>query len=379
MMDAVRKCSELFKFSAKKQGLLERLIPDGELRTKLLDVCKTRWLQRLDGLERMQQMMEWVLEALEIIKDDMSLKPEQRGDADGLFLKFQSFGFAVTLIIVRHIISYVDPLTTELQKVKLDVIGVYKAVDTCLAAIDSARNVDNIDEKHKTWYEEVKKFANKYGIPESKPRFARKQIHRANYETDDISEYYKWQLTIPFLDRLSSNLCHRFSEEHRIHMNGAQIIPSHVLTTLSWRSHAKAFSEQYADDLPNVNRLDEELDLWEHYWKGEETARNHIPDDVTDTLTYMHKSKIHLWYPNIHTILILIATVPSSSCSCERSISRLRLLKTYLRSTMKNERLNGLALLSIHYDMQIDYEKVLDIFARRFRHRLQLLDILNSD
>ena len=51
----------------------------------------------------------------------------------------------------------------------------------------------------------------------------------------------------------------------------------------------------------------------------------------------------------------------------------------YLLSTMKNERLNGLALLCIHYDMNIDYEEVLDIFARRYRHRLQLLDILNSD
>jgi hypothetical protein len=32
--------------------------------------------------------------------------------------------------------------------------------------------------------------------------------------------------------------------------------------------------------------------------------------------------------------------------ACERSLSKLKLIKTYLRSSMSNERLNSLALLS---------------------------------
>ena len=311
MMDSVRKCSEVFKFSAKKQDLFEELIPDEEIRTKLIDVCKTRWLKRLDGLVRIQDMMEWVLDALEIIKDDKTLKAEQRADANGLYTTFQTFGFAVSLILTWHIVTYVDPLTTEPQKVKLDVTSVYKAVDTCIAALETARKEENVDAKHETWYNEAKRFGGKFGVPESKPRYARKQTLRANYETQNVADYYKLQITIPFLDRIIRNLKDRFGKEQRIHMNGAHITPSCVLTVSAWKNYVRSFAEQYSDDLPSINRLEEELDLWETYWTGEEKSKNHIPDDITDTLTNIHKNKVNTWYPNIHTILVLIATVPS--------------------------------------------------------------------
>nr|CAI5858450.1 unnamed protein product [Callosobruchus analis] len=37
--------------------------------------------------------------------------------------------------------------------------------------------------------------------------------------------------------------------------------------------------------------------------------------------------------------------MPVSVASCERSFSKLKLIKTYLRSTMGQERLSGLAIL----------------------------------
>ena len=42
--------------------------------------------------------------------------------------------------------------------------------------------------------------------------------------------------------------------------------------------------------------------------------------------------------PTIAMLLQLLATWPVTTCSCERSISALRRLKTYLRSTMQQER-----------------------------------------
>ena len=44
-------------------------------------------------------------------------------------------------------------------------------------------------------------------------------------------------------------------------------------------------------------------------------------------------------------MLLLIATTPINSCELECSFSRLRTIKTYLRSTMSEDRLNGLYLL----------------------------------
>ena len=52
-------------------------------------------------------------------------------------------------------------------------------------------------------------------------------------------------------------------------------------------------------------------------------------------------------FPNIYEILVLMSTTPVTSCECKRSFSRLRTIKTNLRSTMIKDRLNGLSLLYI--------------------------------
>ena len=73
----------------------------------------------------------------------------------------------------------------------------------------------------------------------------------------------------------------------------------------------------------------------------------------------------------------ILATLPVTSCSCERSFSVLRRLNTYLRSMMAGER--PLALLYVHRAVHIDRDKVIDIFARMHPSRMKLLDILNTE
>ena len=54
-----------------------------------------------------------------------------------------------------------------------------------------------------------------------------------------------------------------------------------------------------------------------------------------------------------------------SVASCERSFSKLKLIKSYLRSTMGQSRLSDLAILSIESDTvkDIDFDEVIDRFA----------------
>ena len=46
---------------------------------------------------------------------------------------------------------------------------------------------------------------------------------------------------------------------------------------------------------------------------------------------------------------------------------------------MSQKRLNGLALINVHYNMSIDYEIILNIFAQNYRHRLLLIDITDEE
>ena len=100
-----------------------------------------------------------------------------------------------------------------------------------------------------------------------------------------------------------------------------------------------------------------------------ETVRAKQLDTPTKALSFVDKD----YFPNIYVILVISATLPVTSCECERSISMLKLLKTSLRSTMGNDRLNGLALMLIHRDVELNPDAVAEESSRRYPRRLLLI------
>ena len=61
-------------------------------------------------------------------------------------------------------------------------------------------------------------------------------------------------------------------------------------------------------------------------------------------------------FPNACIAFKILLTIPIVVASTERSFSKLKLIKSYLRSTMSQERLSGLAILSIENDMLVELE-----------------------
>ena len=80
-----------------------------------------------------------------------------------------------------------------------------------------------------------------------------------------------------------------------------------------------------------------------------------LPSSAIEALCACHADI----YPNVYILLTILGTLPVSTATRERRFSTMRRLKTYLRSSVGNERMTGLALLSIHKDRQIDKEKKL--------------------
>ena len=70
-------------------------------------------------------------------------------------------------------------------------------------------------------------------------------------------------------------------------------------------------------------------------------------------------------FPNVTTVLRILLTIPITVASAERSSSKLKLIKTYLGSTMTQNRLAGLAQISIENDIasKPDYSALIDYFA----------------
>lgn len=78
--------------------------------------------------------------------------------------------------------------------------------------------------------------------------------------------------------------------------------------------------------------------------------------------------------PNVVVAIKIFLTMPVTVASCERSFSKLKLIKTYLRSTMGQERLSGLAILSIEGDIArlLPYDNVIKDFAMRKARKVNL-------
>ena len=68
-------------------------------------------------------------------------------------------------------------------------------------------------------------------------------------------------------------------------------------------------------------------------------------------------------YPNIRVFLIIGCIL--SSAVAERSFSGLRRIKSYLRNRMSDELLSGLALMHLHYDLDIDVDEICTIFQSK--------------
>ncbi|GFU84071.1 hypothetical protein TNCV_679701 [Trichonephila clavipes] len=84
-------------------------------------------------------------------------------------------------------------------------------------------------------------------------------------------------------------------------------------------------------------------------------------------LKYIIESKLEDGLPNIVIILKISLTSAISNVHCERSFSKLKLIKNYLRSIMSTLNITNLAILVIEHDIHIDTHNCIKEIALKKR------------
>lgn len=190
------------------------------------------------------------------------------------------------------------------------------------------------------------------------PRIGKRQTHR-NYVPAYRSEEYKYKLNIflPFLDHIRIQLPDRLQKHKSFISSLQQIIPSKCIYSTS--EEINDCVQFYSQILTVPTVFKAEFSIWKSKWLKEESR----PNTAISGLDNCNM----LLFPNIWKLLQVLATIPMSTATPERTFSSLKILKTYLRNSICETRLNGLASMSIHREINVDLEEVLNRFAKHPR------------
>ena len=380
MMEVVDSISRFFNNSPKRQLELEKwiaaVLPGEKKRRKLKMLCRTRWVERHDAYEVFTDLFVVIVSCLEQIANapPAEWNRETRSEAQSFLLAVSQFSFIVTLTVTQKILAFTRGLSVKLQGRYVDVCRAHRDIESVKTALKSARSDSQVDTFHEQTFEEAVRLGASVGIEQSSPRLAGRQQHRSNVPAGTVKDYYKLNLTIPLLDHINGELDTRFSSESSaIVVDFMQLLPSTICensaATVLNKADLTELLQVYEDDLPSARSLDVELSLWHTQWAERDAEQAESLDTAAKVLPHADPD----YFPNIRTLFLIMTTLPVTSCECERSISLLRLVKSALRTTMSEDRLNGLTMTQCHRDISLDPEEVVEEFARCHPRRLTLL------
>ncbi|PWA79198.1 zinc finger MYM-type protein 1 [Artemisia annua] len=93
-------------------------------------------------------------------------------------------------------------------------------------------------------------------------------------------------------------------------------------------------------------------------------------DELNSPIDVLKRLKEFGYFPNATIAYRILLTIPVTVASAERSFSKLKLLKSYLRSTMSQERLSGLAIAIENGILEdINCEELINQFAMKNARR----------
>jgi hypothetical protein len=373
----MKEVVSFFTASAKRNFVLKSV-----LKGQLLGICDTRWVERHDAVLQFRCSLPEIVKSLTIVS-----KWEERDSsskANGLIHAICCSDFILTIFCLCDVLSVTLPLSRLLQTVSLDLQSAATSVADVIAVLEDKRN--NCLSLFDTIFDDAEIFidAAELDVELSLPRLVKKQMNRPNYPATTPKEYYRRAIYLPLLDSITVDLKTRFQSETLDMFELTNLIPSNVVK-LSNNADDKLVQHCVSrilnlySNLLDVSsnrellhvKLVAELQLWRVKWLRFATDVSCFPQTVCDALVACEKDKVI--YPTIHSLLSILLTLPVSVATAERSFSTLRRLKNWLRSRMCEDRLTGLALMTIHREIVMDIDNIIDRYARSRKRLMEFV------
>ncbi|XP_043204789.1 zinc finger MYM-type protein 1-like [Amphibalanus amphitrite] len=325
--------------------------------------CESNWKKRIvreaiEIKEKDPYMNRDALEAIGNWQDASSAAQARR-----LLASVRNLEFLVSLHVAADIGGVVRPLSIQLQARNQDAVQAIGLVHTAQQSLENRR--EKAEEAFKTLFDHVQETAMRHDIDVKQPkRLVKRQRHRENYQTDSAEEFFRVSIFVPMLDCTIQELKARFSDHTKRAMRISLLVPRQLQQAGSGTvdpGRLREVCERYG----NAGVLDYtaaslrlETDRWIRLWKDSE--EEDAPSTVLQSIARCPREH----FPTIWRLFEIAAVLPVTSAEAERSFSTVRQLKSYLRSTMGEERLTALALMQIHPELVPSPAAILDAYHR---------------
>jgi len=322
----IGKAHDFFIYPKRKNILnkrIESLEEDTHART-LKRNCATRWIERFHSVTDFIELLDPVLDALDEIAAEWT-DVETVTNAKSLKFSIANGEFLISLLITAKLFSICLPLSKHFQKTNIDL---KEAVGLASITFDELNEMRRNSEQYfKTIYEKTKSICEKLEVTLRIPRITKRQTHRSNPDLNlnTPEEYYRITVFNSFVDSFLLQLKERFIN-HKNLLNGFNSL---FATSVNSEDQAnfKNLMTIYEEDLTTCK--DDALSEY-NLWCRKIVSLEEKPLNAMDALRICN-SEI---YPNIFRLLQVLATLPVTNATSERSFSTLKRIKSYLRNSM---------------------------------------------
>ncbi|KAL6205827.1 hypothetical protein ACLB2K_023079 [Fragaria x ananassa] len=375
----VQRIYTLFADSTKRWKILTDNISEKGFTLKSLST--TRWESRFDSVKAIVTQAPEIREALLDLAEnetDSSIKSQATCLAEDELGKYE---FIVGMVIWYHILAKVNIVSKKLQSENMRIDVAMDSVHALIAFFKEYREV-GFEKALNCAKEIAAELEIDPVFPElKKKRRVRKKKHFDKISTAEIvtestepvheesaEESFRIHYFVYIIDQAIGSLERRFEQYKQYEETFGFLFTTKKLKSLD-AEELKTSCNNLEQKLQNnhISDIDGE-DLFNEL----QLLQKHLQEDLHDTtsaiLNFLKRANC---YPTTCLAYRILLTIPITVASAERSFSKLKILKSYLRSTMSQERLNALAVISIEKEFleKLDYESLIDDFASKNARR----------
>ncbi|KAL4084972.1 hypothetical protein QTP88_027831 [Uroleucon formosanum] len=359
----VEKIYTFFSNSIKRWQLLLSS-ESSDISITLKRLCTTRWSSRYDSLLAIRHRYVDILKCLSQIVL-RSKNEDEIFEANYLKVHMEDFQFIFSVIFIGKFLETVNVVSKVLQSPK-------QKLSTAVSLLNSALiNLQEYRSQYSDFFEIAVEIGKKWGVLQ---KFKEKRSRRVKRFYDEIlqdycftsaEEYFKINIFYLTLDNAIMQLKERFTSLNNVFKIFEVIQPNSLINLTDEHIYISAnkLVEYYDSDLSNA--LAGQILSFRSCFKGEITKRTSVKA-ITELLV-IENPILATTFSEICTACMLFLTLPVTVATAERSFPKLKLIKNYLRSTMCEERLSGLGILSIENDRarQLNLKEIINNFAEK--------------